>query len=253
MSDDTDLPNLSALPLAPPVPTLVTIMPPGQILCTHPTADARLLEFNLRAYKDVIQAAVRSAVPLLDHRPPLPAMYGRPVNMPRNLGFFCAPGVSYGYFFSRQLAAAKPITVELATLLELVNRLFGTEYNGALVNEYEDGDSSIADHRDDELGLDNARGVLSISFGAERKFQIKHWNPATNAPFPKKEKPWCEVPTKSCYALLMAGEDFQRVFSHGVPKQKGVGRRVSITWRRHDKGKEETLYRNWLKKQEAGE
>lgn len=249
MSDDTDLPNLSALPLAPPAPTL----PPGKILCTHPTADARLLEFDLRAYKDVIQAAVRSTVPLLDHRPPLPAMYGRPVNMPRNLGFFCAPGVSYGYFFSRQLAAAKPITVELATLLELVNRLFGTEYNGALVNEYEDGDSSIADHRDDELGLDNARGVLSISFGAERKFQIKHWNPATNAPFPKKEKPWCEVPTKSCYALLMAGEDFQRVFSHGIPKQKGVGRRVSITWRRHDKAKEEALYRNWLKKQEARE
>lgn len=91
MSDDTDLPNLSALPLASPDRTL----PPGQILCTHPTADARLLEFNLRAYKDVIQAAVRSAVPLLDHRPPLPAMYGRPVNMPRNLGFFCAPGISY--------------------------------------------------------------------------------------------------------------------------------------------------------------
>ena len=249
MSDDTDLPNLSALPLASPDRTL----PPGQILCTHPTADARLLEFNLRAYKDVIQAAVRSAVPLLDHRPPLPAMYGRPVNMPRNLGFFCAPGISYGYFFSRQLAAAKPITVELAGLLELVNRLFGTEYNGALVNEYEDGDSSIADHRDDELGLDNARGVLSISFGAERKFQIKHWNPATNAPFPKKEKPWCEVPTKSCFALLMAGDDFQRVFSHGIPKQKGVGRRVSITWRRHDKPKEEALYRNWLKKQEARE
>ena len=103
MSDPSKVPNLSALPLAPPAPAL----PPGQILCTHPTADARLLEFNLRAYKDVIQAAVRSAVPLLDHRPPLPAMYGRPVNMPRNLGFFCAPGISYGYFFSRQLAAAK--------------------------------------------------------------------------------------------------------------------------------------------------
>ena len=137
------------------------------------------------------------------------------------------------------------------TILHLAAKTGDKHFVTMLVNEYEDGDSSIADHRDDELGLDNAAGVLSISFGAERKFQIKHWNPATNAPFPKKEKPWCEVPTKSCYALLMAGDDFQRVFSHGIPKQKGVGKRVSLTFRRHDKAREETLYRNWLRKQEG--
>lgn len=220
----------------------------AHVLYRHPSADAVLLEYNLRPQKDLIQAAMRSAAPLLDKEPPLPAMYGKPARMRRNLGFFCAPGVSYGYFFSRQLAAAKPITPELAALLEFVNDGFGANYNGILVNEYEDGDHYISAHRDDELGLDNARGVLSISYGAERTFRVQHVDPTTNAPLSNRAAPWIDVPTRSCHALHMAGADFQRVLAHGVPPQKGAGRRISATFRRHDKAKEEALYASWQRK-----
>ena len=54
-------------------------------------------------------------------------------------------------------------------------------------------------------------------------------------------------------ALLMAGADFQKELSHGVPQQPGAGGRISFTFRVHDKDKEEALYAAWLQRQPRGE
>jgi alkylated DNA repair dioxygenase AlkB len=50
--------------------------------------------------------------------------------------------------------------------------LFNTNYNGILVNKYKSGEDYISKHSDDEKNLDDS-GVISISYGATRKFRIR--------------------------------------------------------------------------------
>lgn len=220
--------------------------------CLHKwtSAQAYLFEFDLTAYRSLLQRASEVAKPMLVVHPPLGLLYGKPAFMRRNVGFFCEPGDSYGYFFSGQLAKANPLPPELRHLLATVNDRFNARYNGILVNYYASGEDYISDHRDDELGLDPSAGVLTISYGAERKFVVKKWNHAKNAPHPNKESPWVRVLTRSCHALLMAGADFQTALSHGIPPQSGAGWRISYTFRVHDKEKEEALYAAWMRRQE---
>ena len=223
--------------------------------CLHKwsSMQAYLFEFDLTAYRPLLQRASEVAKPLLKVHPPLGHIYGKPAFMRRNVGFFCEPGTSYGYFFSGQLAEATPLPPELRHLLATVNDRFNARYNGILVNYYANGDDYISDHRDDELGLDPSAGVLTISYGAERKFCVKPWNHEKKAPYPKRDSLWLSVPTRSCHALLMAGADFQKELSHGVPQQPGAGGRISFTFRVHDKDKEEALYAAWLQRQPRGE
>ena len=215
--------------------------------------DARLVEYDLRDMKDMIKAAVDACTPLLEERPPLPDMYGKKCNMNRNVGFFANPEQSYGYFYSKQLSVAKPPPEAAQTLIEMINERFGARMNGMLINEYIDGNNYISDHSDDEHGIDKSIGVLAISFGVERILRIKRKGVPGSV---------CDAPTKSCHALLMAGDDFQAKLTHGVPTSKRVTeRRVSITFRVHNKAAEEPLYKAWLKaqskkrarEQEAGE
>ena len=212
------------------------------LLYAHPDSNAELVEYDMSEHASVISDAVESVRGSLDVRPTLPGMFGKEARMNRNHGFFCEPGVSHGYFFSRQLAAAKPITDVMASILDIVNSKFGKVYNGVLVNEYMDGEDYISDHRDNEVGLTSGQDVIAISWGASRTLRIKVWDDVNNAPRTKREGGWvCDAKTKSCTALQMKGSDFQRVLSHGVPKQKNAGRRVSLTFRKHDKLKEKII------------
>ena len=52
--------------------------------------------------------------------------------------------------------------------------------------------------------------------------------------------------TKSHHALIMKGVDFQRVCTHGIPPTTKVHtQRISFTFRKHDKTKEEALYQKF--------
>ena len=94
-------------------------------------------------------------------------------------------------------------------------------------------------------------GVLTISYGAERTFRVKPWNHEKRAPYRAKESHWVSEPARSCHALLMAGADFQKALSHGIPPQPGAGGRISFTFRVHDKEKEGALYDAWVRRQES--
>ena len=219
-------------------------------LYTHPNSNARLLEYDMTRYEEIIEAAVKSVEGALEEHPALPSMYGREARMNRNVGFFGDKDATHGYFFSGQLMRTKPLTEPLAKLLGIVNTSFGGSYNGILVNEYNDGNDYISDHRDDETGLD-PQYVLAISWGDVRTLRIKVWDAANNRPLAKKAGGWvCDAVTKSCYALCMQGSDFQKLLSHGIPSEKSCsGRRVSLTFRMHNKTKEEPLYNRWVRKQ----
>lgn len=208
--------------------------PIGSVLFSHDKYDARLLEYDLSSHAQIIDDAAAAAIPMLEHHPALPAMYGKPARMRRDVGFFADPADTVGYSFSSQTQKVTPLPMALQWLLLVVNEVFDTSYNGILVNHYSDGNDYISDHRDDESALDRFHGILTISVGSSRVFRLKEWDNMRKAPFPRKERPWVDTHTKSYYGLLMEGIDFQKVLSHGIPPTKiAVGSRTSFTFRNH--------------------
>ena len=132
---------------------------------------------------------------------------------------------SKGYNYSNQISIARPMTDQLTTLLNVVNKMYSSDFNGILVNRYKNGFDYISAHSDDETGLDNNR-VIAISYGAKRIFRTRDKN--TKAIIK-------DIPLES-YNIVQMGGDFQKEFTHELPVQKKVlDERISFTFRKHNK------------------
>ena len=152
---------------------------------------------------------------------PIIKVYGKIMHQNRNVGFFS--DTSRGYTYSGQLALSKPLTINLKKLLNVVNQMYNTNFNGILVNQYMNGSDYIGAHSDDESGLGSA-GVVAISIGAVRKFRIR------NITTRKIEK---DILLENGMMLQMGG-DFQKEFTHEIPIEKKVKDiRYSFTFRYH--------------------
>ena len=148
-------------------------------------------------------------------------VFGRKCNQNRSIGFFS--NESIGYFYSNQCAKSQTLTPSLSELLYTINTMFNSDFNGILVNYYENGTDYIGDHSDDEKGLSNI-GVISLSYGSVRKFRIK---------CKKTNKKIIDIPTESSSIIHMGG-DFQNEFKHGIPvEKKNKSPRWSFTFRKH--------------------
>ena len=173
-------------------------------------------------YNHLIETCIEEVKGQLLVKPPI-QLYGKTVHQQRDIGFFS--NESIGYYYSGQLAKSKPIQPNLFELMNTINTQFGTNYNGVLVNKYENGNNYIGDHSDDEKNLDKG-GVISISYGATRKFRIKD---------KLIKKIVMDIPTTSNIIIHMGG-DFQKEFTHGIPIEKKVkDARYSLTFRKHTK------------------
>ena len=174
------------------------------------------------ANKALLEKCVAYVKPLLEHQPAI-VVYGKMCKQPRNVGFFS--NESIGYTYSRQLMQSQPLGLDMAELLRMVNELLGANFNGILVNEYENGTNTIGAHSDSEVGLDANVGVVAISYGAERKFRIR--NKSDNSIV-------CDEPTTHCGLLVMGGANFQKLYTHEIPVQKKIkDSRISFTFRKH--------------------
>ena len=119
---------------------------------------------------------------------------------------------------------SKPLSTSMNELLLIINTTIDAEFNGILVNKYMDGNDYISAHSDDETGLDKS-GVVSISYGAERKFRIRNKK--------SKEIMFDEITTHGC--ILHMGGNFQELYTHEVPIQKKIKEhRISFTFRKHN-------------------
>jgi alkylated DNA repair dioxygenase AlkB len=183
---------------------------------------------NLHSYADnyivreIVDKCIEEVKDCLDIKPPIKFM-GKIVYQQRDVGFFS--NETEGYYYSGKLASSKPLKPNLVELLKIVNTLFGSSFNGILVNRYNDGTNYISDHSDNENTLDDI-GVVAISYGAIRKFRIR--NKIT------KEKV-IDIPTTS-YSLIQMGGNFQNEFLHGIPIEKKImDVRYSLTFRKHIK------------------
>ena len=169
---------------------------------------------------ELVDKCVEVVKPLLLERPEI-IVFGKVCHQNRNVGFFS--NTSIGYKYSGKLMKSQELPEYLSCLLEEVNRIYGAEFNGILVNRYMNGNDYIGGHSDDESGLDRV-GVVCLSVGEKRKFRIRD---------KRTGKIVKDIPTQS-YHLLHMGGDFQSEFTHEIPVQKKIkGERISFTFRKH--------------------
>jgi alkylated DNA repair dioxygenase AlkB len=135
---------------------------------------------------------------------------------PRLTASYGDEGITYHYSGTENKAL--PWT---STLREIKNKIEAVQgkYNYCLLNRYRSGADSVGLHADNEPGMGNVIGSLSL--GATRIFRIRH----------NKSKETRTLPVGNGALIIMAGT-MQQHWKHEVPKTEGhVGERINLTFR----------------------
>jgi alkylated DNA repair dioxygenase AlkB len=143
------------------------------------------------------------------------ASFGR--LQPRLTASYGDEGISYIYSGTENKAL--PWTETLLEIKEKIEAVQG-QYNYCLLNRYRSGSDSVGMHADDEPGMGNVIGSLSL--GATRTFRIRH----------NKSKETRTFQVGNGTLIIMAGT-MQQFWKHEVPKtQENVGERINLTFRK---------------------
>lgn len=146
-------------------------------------------------------------------------MFGKPVVTARKVAWYGDPGMSYTY--SGTTKQPLPWTPELRELKAIAEERTGATFNSCLLNLYHDGREGMGWHSDDEKSLVRNSSIASLSFGAERKFSLRH----------KRTRKTVSVMLESGSLLVMAGET-QIHWHHQLPKSvKVTAPRINLTFR----------------------
>jgi alkylated DNA repair dioxygenase AlkB len=186
------------------------------------TSKSALVLYDINPHiMEVIRNCVATIDDELEVQPEI-LIFGKVARQRRNVGFYS--DTSIGYRYSNRVMASKRMHQCLIELLNYVNEKFNYNYNGILINKYIGGEDYISPHSDDERGLDQQIGVISISYGVSRKFRVRHKDTKRIA---------YDLPTDSSKIMQMAG-DFQKEFTHEIVKEPEItGTRFSFTFRHH--------------------
>lgn len=147
-------------------------------------------------------------------------IFGRHIITKRKVAWYGDSDFSYAYSGATRIAL--PWTPELLELKTLTERLTGEVYNSCLLNLYHTGDEGMAWHSDDEKALGKDSTIASLSFGAERKFSLKH----------RINKGETSSVLLEHGSLLVMRGTTQSYWLHSLPKSKRVTTpRVNLTFR----------------------
>jgi len=147
-------------------------------------------------------------------------IFGRHIITKRKVAWYGDDGYSYKY--SGTTKQALSWTPELLELKKLTEQLTGESFNSCLLNLYHDGNEGMAWHSDDEKALGKDSAIASLSFGAERKFSLKHRLTKENQ----------SVLLENGSLLIMKGTT-QTNWLHSLPISKKINsQRVNLTFRR---------------------
>lgn len=184
------------------------------------TDSSSLVIHSLKDTSYIVDNSVSDIKSLLNDYPEI-IVYGKKCLQRRSIGFFSDE--SLGYKYSGKIEKSQPLTQNLKLLLNYINKKFESDFNGILVNKYKNGNDYISEHSDNEKEISD-KGVISVSYGAVRKFRIR--NKIT-------KKIVQDIPTENYQIIEMAG-NFQKEFLHGIPIEKKVKEeRISFTFRKH--------------------
>jgi len=147
-------------------------------------------------------------------------IFGRPRRVPRLVAWH--GDADAGYTYSGAFHEPLPWTDQLRAIQARVEQLCGHRFNSVLLNLYRDGRDGMGWHADDEPELGRNPVIASVSFGATRRFRLRH---RRNVVEP------VTLPLTNGSLLLMAGT-LQHHWVHAVPKTAApVGERINLTFR----------------------
>jgi len=147
-------------------------------------------------------------------------IFGASRLVPRLVAWYGDAGTSYSY--SGTAHEPRPWNAELSDVRQVVEALTRRRYNSVLLNLYRDGQDGMGWHADDEPELGSEPAIASVSFGATRRFKLRHR---------KRRGEVFALDLESGSLLLMAGAT-QHHYVHAVPKTaRAVGARINLTFR----------------------
>lgn len=146
-------------------------------------------------------------------------LFGKQIITKRKVAWFGDKNIEYSYSNTKKVGLAW--TPEILELKQLVELKTGERFNSCLLNLYQDGNKGMAWHSDNEKELGVNPVIASLSFGATRKFSLKH----------KLKKQKVNVLLQTGNLLVMKGET-QHKWIHSLPKTKKVQTpRINLTFR----------------------
>ncbi|HET7204767.1 MAG TPA: alpha-ketoglutarate-dependent dioxygenase AlkB [Steroidobacteraceae bacterium] len=146
-------------------------------------------------------------------------VFGERRLVPRLVAWHGDPGTSYVY--SGTSHEARPWTEALVDIRQVAEMLTGHRYNSVLLNLYRGGHDGMGWHADDEPELGHNPAIASVSFGATRRFKLRH----------RKHRSVTALDLGHGSLLSMAGTTQHR-YVHAVPKTaRPVGERINLTFR----------------------
>jgi alkylated DNA repair dioxygenase AlkB len=146
-------------------------------------------------------------------------LFGKKYLTPRLEAFYAEENKSYGY--SGQRLVTSSFTKELKQIKDIIELKLSIQLNSVLINLYRDGNDSNGWHADNEPELGRNPIIASLSFGATRRFDLRHST--------TKEKLSLELESGS---LLIMGGELQHHWKHQLAKTKKVNApRINLTFR----------------------
>jgi alkylated DNA repair dioxygenase AlkB len=150
-------------------------------------------------------------------------IFGKHFITKRKVAWYASKAFSYTY--SNTTKHALLFTETLLLLKNKIEEKTAVTFNACLLNLYHDGKEGMGWHSDDEKELIQNGCIASLSFGAERKFMLKH----------KTTKETVSIVLESGSLLLMKGET-QKHWLHQLPKSTKVKTpRINLTFRMMNK------------------
>lgn len=147
-------------------------------------------------------------------------MYGKVLKFPRLTSWYGDNDKPYS--FSGITLQPNLWNDELNEIKNKIEPLCANVFNSVLLNLYRDGNDSISWHTDAEKELGKNPMIVSVNFGAEREFQLRHRSTSE-----KKS-----ITLQHGSLLIMQGE-LQHYWQHQVPKRKKIDKpRINLTFRK---------------------
>ena len=147
-------------------------------------------------------------------------IFGKHFITNRKVAWYSDNGISYTY--SNIIKKGLVWTNELLEIKNLVEQISGESYNSCLLNLYHTGEEGMGWHSDDEKSIVKNSAIASVSFGAMRKFSLKH-----------KTQDQKISMTLENGSLLLMKDEIQRYWLHSLPKSKKIiSPRINLTFRK---------------------
>jgi alkylated DNA repair dioxygenase AlkB len=170
-----------------------------------------------RLYRQLVHGADASVLRnVIDWREERVFLFGRSLPVPRLVAYYGDHPYRYSGIDHRPSSMPPPVR----RLCALATTIAEFEFNSVLCNLYRHGRDSMGYHRDNEPEID-ARCIASLSFGATRRFKMRH----------RASGRVMTVDLQDGDLLLMLS--CQEHWEHALPKtQRKVGERINLTFRR---------------------